>query len=199
MSAALTTTSVSERAAGLVATVTLNRAERLNALNSPLIEELTETLCMLRDNPELRAIVLTGAGPKAFVGGADIHEMAAFGNAADGRKFISKLHRCCVAMRAIPVPTIARINGYCFGGGLKLAAACDVRVASENALFGMPEVRLGIPSVIEAALLPGLIGWGRTRELLLFGENFSAAQALEWNFVQYAVLTCPTRVVHRLS
>src|SRR5215813_12597260 len=102
----------------------------------------------------------------------------------DARAFITRLHRCCGAIRAVPVPAIARINGLTLGGGMEIAAACDVRVAVDTAVFGMPEVRLGIPSVIEAALLPQLIGWGRTRELLLFGENFSAAEALEWRFVE---------------
>jgi enoyl-CoA hydratase/carnithine racemase len=81
------------------------------------------------------------------------------------------------------VPTIARINGLTLGGGLEIAAACDVRIAVESAVFGMPEVKLGIPSVIEAALLPMLIGWGRTRQILLFGENFSAQEAHSWGLV----------------
>ena len=76
------------------------------------------------------------------------------------------------------MPVIARVNGYALGAGLEVAAACDLRIASSNAVFGMPEVKVGIPSVVEAALLPGLIGWGRTRELLLFGENIDAATAL---------------------
>jgi enoyl-CoA hydratase len=85
------------------------------------------------------------------------------------------------------VPTIARINGLTLGGGLEMAAACDVRIAVESAVFGMPEVRLGIPSVIEAALLPMLIGWGRTRQILLFGENFSAQEARSWGLVNELV------------
>lgn len=84
----------------------------------------------------------------------------------------------------LPIPTIARINGYAFGAGMEIAAACDVRVCVDTATFGMPEVRLGIPSVVEAALLPHLIGWGRTRELLLFGETFSAEEARAWGFVE---------------
>jgi enoyl-CoA hydratase/carnithine racemase len=136
---------------------------------------------------ELRALVLTGAGDKAFIGGADITEMSALANAEDGREFITRLHRCCDAIRALPVPTIARINGLTLGGGLEMAAACDVRIAVESAVFGMPEVKLGIPSVIEAALLPMLIGWGRTRQILLFGENFSAQEARSWGLVNELV------------
>jgi enoyl-CoA hydratase/carnithine racemase len=85
------------------------------------------------------------------------------------------------------VPVIARVNGYALGAGCEVAAACDLRIASSNAVFGMPEVKVGIPSVVEAALLPGLIGWGRTRELLLFGENIDAATALAWGLVEQVV------------
>src|SRR5262249_40901804 len=92
--------------------------------------------------------------------------------------------RCCEAIRAVPIPTIARINGFALGAGLEIAACCDVRVAVDSAVFGMPEVRLGIPSVIEAALLPMLIGWGRTRQVLLFGANFSAQDALSWRLIE---------------
>jgi enoyl-CoA hydratase len=113
--------------------------------------------------------------------------MSALAGAEEGRRFITRLHRCCDAVRAVPVPTIARINGLTLGAGLEMAAACDVRIAVENAIFGMPEVKLGIPSVIEAALLPMLIGWGRTRQILLFGENFSAREAHSWGLVNELV------------
>jgi enoyl-CoA hydratase/carnithine racemase len=176
-----------ERRGGLVAFVTIKNPSRLNAMNSKLMEEFVGTLSPLRANAELRALVLTGAGDKAFIGGADIREMSGLANVEDGREFITRLHRCCDAIRAIPVPTIARINGLTFGGGLEIAAACDVRIAVESAVFGMPEVKLGIPSVIEAALLPMLIGWGRTRQILLFGENFSAHEARAWGLLNELV------------
>ncbi len=176
-----------ERRGGLVAFVTVSNPSRLNAMNSALMDEFVETLLPLATNAELRALVLTGAGRKAFIGGADIREMSALANAEEGRRFITRLHRCCDAIRAIPVPTIARINGLTLGGGLEIAAACDVRIAVESAVFGMPEVKLGIPSVIEAALLPMLIGWGRTRQILLFGENFSAQEARSWGLVNELV------------
>ena len=172
-----------ERRGGLVARVTINNPSRLNAMNSALMDEFVSMLSPLAANAELRAFVLTGAGEKAFIGGADIREMSALANAEDGREFITRLHRCCEAIRAVPVPTIARINGLTLGGGLEIAAACDVRIAVESAVFGMPEVRLGIPSVIEAALLPMLIGWGRTRQILLFGGNFSAQEARSWGLI----------------
>jgi enoyl-CoA hydratase len=172
-----------ERSGSRVAVVTINNASRLNAMHSALMDEFIEKLSPLVADAQLRALVLTGAGNKAFIGGADIREMSALANAEDGRRFITRLHRCCDAIRAIPVPTIARINGLTLGGGLEIAAACDVRIAAQSAVFGMPEVKLGIPSVIEAALLPMLIGWGRTRQILLFGANFSAQQARSWGLV----------------
>jgi enoyl-CoA hydratase len=90
----------------------------------------------------------------------------------------------CKAIRDCPVPVIGRINGFCLGAGLELAACCDMRAAAEGARLGMPEVHMGLPSVIEAALLPGLIGWGRTREMLLTGVLYSAREALDMGLVQ---------------
>ena len=127
-------------------------------------------------------VVLTGAGERAFVGGADIGEIAAL-DRESAHEFITLVHRCCDAFRRLPVPVIARIDGYALGAGLELACACDLRVASARALFGMPEVRIGIPSVVEAALLPKMIGQGRARRLLLTGETIGAAEALAWGLV----------------
>jgi enoyl-CoA hydratase len=178
---------VEDRKQGRIAYVTIDNARRLNVMNGALMDALAETLAKLAADEALRAVVLSGAGPKAFTAGADINEMATIDNAAAARAFIMRLHRCCDAIRNLPVPAIARIHGYCFGGGLELAAACDVRIASEAATFGMQEVKIGIPSVIEAALLPALIGWGRTREILYLGETFSAADALAWRLVERVV------------
>jgi enoyl-CoA hydratase/carnithine racemase len=180
-------TQLDERPRGLTAVVTINNPSRLNSMNSALMDEFIDALSPLEANAALRAVVLTGAGDKAFIGGADIREMSALVGAESARRFITRLHSCCDAVRAIPVPTIARINGLTLGAGLEIAAACDVRVAVDSAVFGMPEVRLGIPSVIEAALLPMLIGWGRTRQIVLFGENFSAQDALSWGLINELV------------
>jgi enoyl-CoA hydratase len=177
---------VDSRAAGAVARVTIDNATRLNILGSALMAECVGEVTALGAREDLRALVLTGAGDRAFIGGANIHEMAAL-DAAGARGFITGLHRMCAALRGLPVPVIARINGYALGAGLEVAAACDLRIAAANAVFGMPEVKVGIPSVIEAALLPGLIGWGRTRELLLLGENIDAETALGWGLVQRVV------------
>jgi len=101
--------------------------------------------------------------------------------------FITQLHLAAQAIRALPVPVIGRLRGYCMGAGLELAAACDFRVADDSFVMGMPEVKVGLPSVIEAALLPQLIGWGRTRELLLTGANYDANEAFEMHFVEKLV------------
>ena len=176
-----------ERERGVVAYLTINNARHLNAMNSPLMDAFVATMAELAADERLRAVVLSGAGPKSFIVGADINEMAGIKDAAQATAFITRLHQCCEAIRNLPVPVIARIHGYCFGGGLEMAAACDVRIASEAALFGMQEVKLGIPSVIEAALLPTLVGWGRAREIMLLGETFTAAQALAWRLVEHVV------------
>jgi enoyl-CoA hydratase/carnithine racemase len=131
-------------------------------------------------------VVLTGEGTRAFIGGADIAEMARL-DAVTGRAFITRIHRICAAIRTLPVPVIARIQGYALGGGLEVAAACDLRIAADDAKFGMPEVRIGIPSVVEAALLPMLVGWGRARQILYLGEIFSAADAEKWGLVERVV------------
>jgi enoyl-CoA hydratase/carnithine racemase len=171
------------RAAGTVARVTIDNASRLNVLGGALIAAFIAEVTALGAREDLRAVVLTGAGERAFIGGADVREMAAL-DAAGAREFITALHRMCAALRDLPVPVIARIDGYALGAGMEVAAACDLRIASDRAVFGMPEVRVGIPSVIEAALLPALIGWGRTRELLLLGETIDAATALGWGLVE---------------
>ncbi len=172
------------RHGGPVATITVHNPTRLNALDSALITQLTATFASLAAEDAIRAVILTGAGSRAFIGGADITEMAALATPADAHAFITRLHQCCDALRRIPVPTIARINGYCFGAGLELAACCDLRLAADTARFGMPEVKLGIPSVIEAALLPALVGWGRTRQMLLLGHTFGTADALAAGLIE---------------
>jgi enoyl-CoA hydratase len=175
------------RERGVVAYLTINNARHLNAMNGALMDAFVATMTQLSAEDDLRAVVLSGAGPKAFIVGADINEMACIKTAAEATAFITRLHRCCDAIRNLSIPVIARIHGYCFGGGLEMAAACDVRIASEAATFGMQEVKLGIPSVIEAALLPTLVGWGRAREIMLLGETFTAAEALEWRLVEHVV------------
>jgi enoyl-CoA hydratase len=171
---------------GRIARLTIDNPKKLNSLNSRLMEDIAAAMAAVAADPELRLAILTGAGGRAFVGGADIGEIAALDHAS-ARRFISLVHRCCAAFRHLPVPVIARIDGYALGAGLELAAACDLRVVSDRSLFGMPEVAIGIPSVVEAALLPHLVGRGRARRLLLTGEMIDAPTALGWGLVDVMV------------
>jgi enoyl-CoA hydratase len=167
---------------GHLVCLTIDNAAKLNTLGRALMVELVEAIERLEADEGLRLVIVTGAGERAFIGGADITELATL-DQDTARDFITLVHRCCDGFRRLAVPVIARIDGYALGGGLELAAACDLRVASDRSQFGMPEVRVGIPSVIEAALLPQLIGHGRARRLLLTGETIGAAEALAWGLV----------------
>lgn len=171
---------------GRVAHVTVDNRARLNCLATPLLIALREAFEGLAADSQVRAAVLTGAGDRAFIGGADLKELGA-ADPDTGRLFITRLHMACKAIRECPVPVIARVNGFCLGAGFEVAASADMRVVVEGAVLGMPEVVMGLPSVIEAALLPGLIGWGKTREILLTGETFGAAEALHMGFAQKVV------------
>jgi enoyl-CoA hydratase len=178
------TARIEQRARGRVAFVTIDNQRKLNSLSSEVMAELTGVFRDLAAHPKLRAAVLTGAGDKAFIGGANIDEMAQLASPEAARVFILKVHGCCRAIRDLPFPVVAAVNGWCLGAGLEIAAACDIRLAADTAQFGMPEVKLGLPSVVEAALLPSLIGWGRARRILMTGETFGAADALAWGLVE---------------
>ncbi len=177
---------IEARHRGKVARVTIDNSAKLNALSSPVMEAFVAAVEKCGADPDMRAIVVTGAGDRAFVGGADIAEMAGL-DSAKARTFITRVHGCCAVVRRCPIPVIARVNGHCYGAGMELAAACDMRVSSTSARYGMPEVKLGIPSVVEAAVLPQLVGWGRTRELLLLGDTYSAAECASWGFLERVV------------
>jgi enoyl-CoA hydratase/carnithine racemase len=174
------------RRAGTVAYLTIDNRAKLNTLDRVLMTAVIAELSALARDNHLRALVITGAGSKAFIGGANIPEMAALdGNTA--KDFIMLVHRCCDGLRRLPVPVIARIDGYALGVGLEIAVSCDLRVATDRAKFGMPEVKVGIPSVVEAALIPQLIGFGRARELALLGEVIDAETALRWGLIERMV------------
>ncbi|MDE2361614.1 MAG: enoyl-CoA hydratase/isomerase family protein [Hyphomicrobiales bacterium] len=175
-----------ERNGGKVAFVTIDNLAKLNALSSPVMEDFVRKVDACGADSRVRAVVVTGAGARAFVGGADISEMSGL-DSAKARAFITRVHGCCDVVRRCPVPVIARVNGHCYGAGMELAAACDMRIAAASARFGMPEVKLGIPSVVEAAVLPQLVGWGRTRELLLLGETYAAQECADWGFLERVV------------
>lgn len=187
MTEAGVTVKMIERAhGGRIAWVTVDNHRKLNCLSTTLVVGIREAFERIGRDEAVRAAVLTGAGERAFIGGADLNELG--GMCADSsRLYITRLHMACKAIRECPVPVIGRINGFCLGGGLEVAASCDMRVVAEGSVLGMPEVVMGLPSVIEAALLPGLIGWGKTREILLTGETFGAREALAMGFAQKVV------------
>ncbi|MBN8940966.1 MAG: enoyl-CoA hydratase/isomerase family protein [Rhizobiales bacterium] len=172
---------VERRGQGVVR-LTISNAGKSNILGSPVIAALTAGLAELAGERDLRALILTGAGETSFIGGADIKEMAGL-EPASAERFIMGLRDLCEAVRRFPAPVAARIGGWCLGGGLELAMACDMRIAAETAKFAMPEVKVGIPSVIHAALMPRLIGAGRARWLLLTGATIDARTALDWGLV----------------
>jgi enoyl-CoA hydratase/carnithine racemase len=165
---------------GALARIVIDRPAKANALDSPLLDELAAALGAVE--PGVRAVVLAGSG-KAFCGGADVEELKRLDPSTAGA-FVGRIHRVCEALRRLPVPVVARLHGAVIGAGLEIAAACDLRVAAEGTRFAMPEVRLGIPSVVEAALLPRLMGSGRAAWLVLTGEAIDARRAYEWGLIE---------------
>src|SRR4051812_8633975 len=165
-----------------VVRLTICNAGPLNILGSATINGVREGLEALGRDRAIRVLIVAGQSGKSMIGGADIKEMAAL-DQTSAETFITALRDLCEAVRAFPAPVIARMPGWCLGGGLEFAAACDFRVAAHDARFGMPEVRVGIPSVIHAALLPRLIGWGRARWLVMTAATIDAPTALNWGLV----------------
>ncbi len=164
---------------GSVATITIDRPKALNALNPQVLSELAEAIAQVAADPALRALILTGAGEKAFVAGADIAAMAAF-SMEDAQAFGALGHRVLDSLEALGVPVIAAVNGFALGGGSELALACDLIYASEKAKFGLPEVTLGvIPGFGGTQRLTRLVGRARARELIFTGELIDAAKAKE--------------------
>jgi enoyl-CoA hydratase len=170
---------------GLV-TIELINSKSLNIVGTGAISELTEEFSTISDDGNVRVVVLRGAGDKAFIGGADINEMVTL-DRSSGEAFIRRLAGLCEAIRQCPVPVIARLAGWCLGGGLEIAMCCDLRIAESGAKFGMPEVAVGIPSVIHSALMPALIGASRAAWLLLTGETIDADTAATWGLVHEIV------------
>ncbi len=175
-----------EHGDGDVAIFTVCGRTQLNLIGIDTITQCAEGIQAHATNPRLRCAVLQGESERAFIGGADLKELQALetNNAAE---FVGAIHRLCEAIRSFPVPVIARVRGFCLGGGLEIAAACDFRISDSTAVFGMPEVKVGVPSVVEAALLPQLIGWGKTRELVYRGNLIDAQEARKIGLVEQLV------------
>jgi enoyl-CoA hydratase len=166
-----------------IATVTMNRPEALNAFNTEQLDLLIAAFRALADDRSVRAVILTGAGERAFAAGADIKAMAAM-TPAEGVDFGRKGHAATAAVELLPQPVIAAVNGFAFGGGCELAIACDIRLAAENARFAQPEVGLGIPPGWGGTQrLPRLIGPGFAAEMIYSGRHVSADEALRIGLV----------------
>jgi len=174
-------------ATDFIATITLNRPQVRNALNIATVTELGAAFEQVKNDETIRVVVLTGAGDKAFAAGADISEISGL-SAEEGEEFSRRGQKVFDAMESLGRPTIAAINGYALGGGCELAMACTMRVASETAVFGQPEVKLGlIPGYGGTQRLPRLVGKSQALHLLLTGESISAAEALRIGLVDRVV------------
>lgn len=160
-----------------IATVTVNRPKALNAINEEMLRELTACFAALESDKDVKVVIITGAGEKAFVAGADIGHMQDL-SAVAAREFALLGQKAMNAIEHCSKPVIAAVNGFALGGGCELAMACDIRLVSENARFGQPEVNLGvIPGFAGTQRLPRLIGKGRAKELLFTGDMVDAAEA----------------------
>lgn len=166
-----------------IATITFNRPKALNALNSNLLQEFSQALDEIFGNDDIRILILTGAGEKSFVAGADITELATF-DPLGAKSFAQKGHATINKLQALPIPVIAAVNGFALGGGTEMAIACDFIYASEKASFGQPEINLGlIPGFGGTQRLTRLIGKNRAKEMIFTGKMISAAEAKEMGLV----------------
>ncbi|MGN0401847.1 MAG: enoyl-CoA hydratase-related protein [Acetatifactor sp.] len=169
-------------AKGNIATITINREKALNALNSQVLDELNATLDAV-DLNTVRCLILTGAGPKSFVAGADIGEMSTL-TKAEGEAFGKKGNDVFRKLETFPIPVIAAINGFALGGGCEISMSCDIRICSDNAVFGQPEVGLGItPGFGGTQRLARLVGAGMAKQMIYTARNIKAAEALRIGLV----------------
>ncbi|MBF0120269.1 MAG: enoyl-CoA hydratase/isomerase family protein [Desulfobacterales bacterium] len=160
-----------------IATITFNRPKALNALNTPLLNEFSNALDEIYKNEAIKVLILTGAGEKAFVAGADITELSKL-NALQVKFFLKKGHEIIDKLQMLPIPVIAAINGFALGGGSEIALACDFIYASENSTFGLPEILLGIiPGFGGTQRLPRLVGKNIAKEMIFTGKMISGAEA----------------------
>lgn len=172
---------------GAVAVVTVNRPAVLNALNRATVGEIGDVMADLRHDDAVRAVILTGAGEKAFVAGADINELAAL-SPDEGREYALRGQRVFDAIEGLGKPVIAAVNGFALGGGCELAMACTIRLAAESARFGQPEIKLGlIPGFAGTQRLPRLVGKGRAMEIILTGAMIDAREAWRIGLVNAVV------------
>ncbi|MCR4922407.1 MAG: enoyl-CoA hydratase/isomerase family protein [Lachnospiraceae bacterium] len=167
---------------GQIAIMTINREKALNALNSQVLDEINETLDSI-DLNEVRCLILTGAGAKSFVAGADIGEMSTL-TKAEGEAFGKKGNDVFRKLETLPIPVIAAVNGFALGGGCEISMSCDIRICSENAVFGQPEVGLGItPGFGGTQRLARLVGAGMAKQMIYTARNIKADEALRIGLV----------------
>lgn len=166
-----------------IATITFNRPKALNALNTDLITEMSNALDEIAEDEDIRVLILTGAGEKSFIAGADITELATF-NSLQAKRFSKKGMDAINKLQELPIPVIAAVNGFALGGGNEMALACDFIYAAENAKFGLPEINLGlIPGFGGTQRLPRLIGRNIAKEMIFTGKMITAAEAKEIGIV----------------
>lgn len=167
--------------------VFINRPDKLNALNARTVKEIGEAFASYKEDPEVKAVILTGTGEKAFIAGADISELSGL-NEEDGRNYVLAGQKVTEMIENFPKPVIAAVNGFALGGGTEFALACHVRIVSENAKMGQPEVKLGIiPGFGGTQRLARLVGKGRAMEMILTGKIIGAQEALAMGLVNKVV------------
>ncbi len=170
-----------------IGTVTLNRPDKRNALNSTVYKELYDIFEAIKNDDEVRVVILTGAGDRAFCAGSDVAEMQNMGP-LEIQKFMATIRKTSDFIYALTKPTIAAINGYALGGGNELAMCCDLRIASEKARFGQPEITLGlIPGASGTQRLPRLVGAAKAKEMIFTGDLIDAGTALNLGLVNKVV------------
>jgi enoyl-CoA hydratase len=170
-----------------IGTVTLNRPDKLNALNSTVYKELYDVFEAIENDPEVRVVILTGAGERAFCAGSDVAEMQNMGP-IEIQKFMVTIRKASDLIYNLTKPTIAAVNGYALGGGCELSMCCDMRIASEKARFGQPEITLGlIPGASGTQRLPRLVGAAKAKEMIFTGDLINATAALDLGLVNKVV------------
>jgi enoyl-CoA hydratase len=175
---------------GPIAVLTINRPEKRNAVNNQAVEDIDAALAQIEKNPDLRVMILTGAGEKAFVAGADVNELAKRDTLL-GRTETRRRQEVYTRIEQLEIPSIAAINGWAVGTGLEIAMACSMRVASEKARMGQPEVKLGItPGAGGTQRLPRLVGMGRALEMILTGDPVTAEEAKAMGLVRFLTTRC---------
>ena len=170
-----------------VLTLSINRVDKMNALNKATLEEIGEAIQEVYDNDEIKGVIVTGEGERAFVAGADIAEIADL-NEVNGRKFAEIGQEVFASIEKCDKPIIAAVHGFALGGGCELAMACHIRIAAQNAVFGQPEVNLGlVPGFGGTQRLTQLVGRGRAIELMMTADTISAQRAYEIGLVNHVV------------